>query len=63
MGFEVVRHGGDDAVEGFTSFGPLALLQQILPPGQRLLHYFLCEVLGQAVFLQVFLDHGCHLLF
>ena len=26
VGFEVVRHGGGDAVEGFAGFGPLALL-------------------------------------
>ena len=63
VGFEVVRHGGDDAIEGFAGFGPLALLQQVLPSGQRLLYYFLREVLGQAMFLQVFLDHSCHLLF
>ena len=33
VSFEVVRHGGDDAVEGFAGFGPLALLQQMLSPG------------------------------
>ena len=26
VGFEVVRQGGDDAIEGFAGFGPLALL-------------------------------------
>ena len=63
MGFEVVWHSGDDAVKGFAGFGPLAVLQQVPSPGQRLLYYFLCEVLRQAMFLQVFLDHSCHLLF
>ena len=59
-GFEVVRRCGEDAVEGF---GPLAFLQQVPAPGKSFLQDFPREVLGQAVFLQGFLDHGGHLLF